>query len=250
MPPESAPTSTYAAQCAETRIVLERMSMLKPGDARRERLREAVIQSNLHYARHIAALYSASGVPDEATFEAARRGLILAVDGFVPGSADFLTFATPLIIRQVRAGRPGNVRGLCARGRMRQVADALPGSADRLARDLGRSPTIPELADAMDASPEEIVNSLDTALGYAESRPEAGGRPPQNHGLAPEIGHQELKALLAPLPERNKRIVMMRYLRGMTDAQIGAELGISPVHVSRLLAQALGALRAAGPGPA
>lgn len=242
-----------------------------PGDVRRARLRERLALDHTRYARHIAGLYSAPAEPDEAACAAARAGLAAAVDAYDPESGlDFLAFATPLILREVRAlRRAGSAAGHPPR-RSRQLADALPATADRLARRLGRSPTISELAAALGVDVERVVESLDTALGYPAARTglarresdqatEPGGRTGATGraaeadaapSFADTLSSEQIKTLLAPLSERNKRIVMMRYLRGMTDAQIGAEMNISPVHVCRLLAQAVNVLHIADPSAA
>lgn len=291
-----APLPPPPHQASQTLLAFAGMRALIPGDSRRERLRETLVQDHMRYAWHIATLYSSPADPGEVTFATARLSLTRAIDAYDPDSGtDFLTFATPLILREVRALRRGAGTGPHAPTRSRRLADALPASADRLARSLGRSPTIAELATALGVGTEEVVESLDTALGYPapqsehsrsgsgnllrahdpSSGPSSGPSPDATLGSAPDpspdtalgsapdtapdsadvrraeppafaaaLTSEQLKRLLAPLSERNKRIVMMRYLRGMTDVQIGAELNISPVQVSRLLAQAMTALHA------
>jgi RNA polymerase sigma-B factor len=259
-----APTAPHPAQCSETLRILKQMSTLLPDDSLRERLRETVILEHMHYALHIAALYSSHGEPGEATYATARSSLARAVDEYDHESGiDFLAYATPVILREVRALRTaGSSAGgapyssaLSNPRRSRHLADALPGCADRLTEQFGRRPTIAELASAMGVRSEDVVESLDAALGKRAMSADFSRRIPDadrdgaDNVLDFKVGlnREQVKILLAPLSERNKRIVMMRYLRGMTDAQIGAELNISPVHVHRLLNQAMTALRAAEP---
>ncbi|HEV2633510.1 MAG TPA: sigma-70 family RNA polymerase sigma factor [Actinocrinis sp.] len=269
--PRPAPLRPPENQSSQTLLAFAELRAFGPGDVRRARLRERLVLDHTRYARHIAGLYSAPDKPDDAAFAAARAGLAAAVDAYDPESGlDFLAFATPLILREVRAlRRAGSAAGHPPR-RSRQLADALPATADRLARRLGRSPTISELAAALGVDVERVVESLDTALGYPAARTglarresdqaaEPGGRTGATGrtaeadaapSFADTLSSEQIKTLLAPLSERNKRIVMMRYLRGMTDAQIGAEMNISPVHVCRLLAQAVNVLHIADPSVA
>ena len=251
-----APPSPDAEQRVETLRVLLQMRTLKHGDSLRKVLAGQVILSHMPYARYIAALYKSTGEPDEVTGAIAEHSLAVAVDGFDPESGvDFLAYATPVILREVRSRHRAGRGELRTPRRARHLADALPASADRFTRKTGRSPTISELASALGVRGEEIVEALDTALGCSETPSGSLGQIPggdHEHldsggpdlGFTEELSEDQVKLLLAPLPERNKRIVMMRYLRGMSDAQIGAELNISPVHVQRLLTQAMGALLA------
>lgn len=249
-----APEAPPAAQCAETLRLLTQMSTLLPDDSVRERLRETVILDHMRYAWHIAALYSSHDEPARVTRAMARAGLARAADEYDPGSGiDFLTYATPVIVREVRALRALTGTAKSPARYSRRIADALPGCADRLTAQLGRSPTIAEIASALSVGSEAIVESLDAALGtfavQADLTRQAAGAERECAGNVLDfragMSREQIRILLAPLSERNKRIVVMRYVRGMTDAQIGAKLNISPVHVHRLLKQAMSALRAA-----
>jgi RNA polymerase sigma-B factor len=140
---------------------------------------------------------------------------------------------------------------------MQELSLALHGApAEQLERRLGRSPTIAELAEHLGALPEEIVEAFDASAAYSATSLERPLVPGDEQGasLGETLGEDDdayqwvvdreaLKPLLAALPERDKRILLMRFFRGMTQSQIGAELGVSQMQVSRYLTRILGTLR-------
>jgi RNA polymerase sigma-B factor len=232
--------------------LLRRMGALGPQDALRARLREAVIRDHMRDAWHIAALYRPRDVAGEDDVQLAYRCLGQAVDGFDPEcGGSFLSYAVPVILREVKASRQGDAGQLGASRRARQAADALCVSARALTRDLRRSPSVPELAAAMGESCEDVVESLDAALGYAmawidlpESAAQGVPGPGRDGAHADAPGRDAFAVVFALLENRAKQVLLMRFLRRLSPAQIAAELGASPEEVSRLLDQSLGRLGA------
>jgi len=237
--------------------LLRRMGALGPQDALRASLREAVIRDHMRHAWYIAALYRPRDVAGEDDVQLAYRSLATAVDGFDPESGgSFLGHAVPVILREVKASRHGDAGQLGVARRARQAADALCVSVRQLTRDLRRSPSVPELAVAMGESCEDVVESLDAALGYAMAwidLPESASQdvigPGQGSARVDASSREAFAAVFTLLEDRAKQVLLMRFLRKMTPAQIAAELGVYPEQVSRLLDQSLSRLGAAQGNP-
>ncbi|WP_034261443.1 SigB/SigF/SigG family RNA polymerase sigma factor [Actinospica robiniae] len=241
---------------AQTVSRLSEMARLPDGDAERVRLREEVIRGHMDYARGIAMRYRRRGGVAEDLVQVAYLGLVKAVDNFDPErGAGFLAYATPTIMGEIRRYfRDATWDVHVARG-LRELAVGLHAAADELTGELGRQPTVAELAVRLGVEREEVVEALDASAAYsADSLDSPVGPEPGASELGDLVGQadpgfeavvdrQVLKEQVAALPERDKRILLMRFFRGNTLAQIGAELGISQMQVSRLLARILARLR-------
>jgi RNA polymerase sigma-B factor len=140
--------------------------------------------------------------------------------------------------------------------RMQELSLELWNVTEQFAHRLGRSPTVEELAAELDVSAEEVVEAVDAAAAYnaasldkpvevGDSRSVALGElvGADDPGFDDVVDRVVLKPLLAKLPERDKRVLLMRFFRNMTQSEIGAELGVSQMQVSRLLTRILGELR-------
>jgi RNA polymerase sigma-B factor len=140
--------------------------------------------------------------------------------------------------------------------RLQELRLALTKASDELSQRLDRSPTVAELATALGVSEEDVVDGL--AVGNAYTASSLDSPPPEDDGgegsLADRLGYEDtalegveyresLKPLLAQLPPRERRIIMLRFFGNMTQSQIGEEVGISQMHVSRLLTRTLAQLR-------
>ncbi|MBR7837518.1 SigB/SigF/SigG family RNA polymerase sigma factor [Actinospica durhamensis] len=240
---------------ADTMRALERMAALPDGDTERAALRDAVIREHMGYARGIALRYGRRGGPAEDLVQVAYLGLVKAVDHFDPArGVGFLAYATPTIVGEIRRYyRDATWDVHVARG-LRELAVAVHGAADELTARLGRQPTLAELAAHLEVEHDEVVEALDASSAYtaasldgpcsADGSSELGellGH--TDPGFDAVVDHEVLKAQVAALPERDKRILLLRFFRGRTLAQIGAELDVSPMQVSRLLARILARLR-------
>ncbi|MBR7830237.1 SigB/SigF/SigG family RNA polymerase sigma factor [Actinospica sp. MGRD01-02] len=255
-----------AEQRAETMRVLRRMAALPRDDPERARLRAEVIEDHMPYARHIAQRYGgrgaagsagASGGSGEDFEQVAYLGLVKAVDNFDPEhGTGFLGYATPMIIGEIKRYFRDATWGVHVPRRMQELSGALRKATDTLVHELGREPTIAELAEHLGADPEEIVEAIDAAGAYTTaSLDHPVNTEEQGASLLDFMGEQDerfdavidrqvLTGLLAGLGERDKRILLMRFFRGMTQAEIGEELGVSQMQISRLLNRILRELRA------
>ena len=244
-------------QRAETMRVLRRMVALPADDPERARLRDEVVEDHMPYARHIAQRYGGRGASGEDFEQVAYLGLVKAVDNFDPEhGTGFLGYATPMIIGEIKRYFRDATWGVHVPRRMQELSGALRKATDTLTHDLGREPTIAELARHLGAEPEEIVEAIDAAGAYTTAsldhpvNSEEQGASlldfmgEDDAGFDAVIDHQVLTELLTRLGERDKRILLMRYFRGMTQAEIGEELGVSQMQISRLLSRILKELRA------
>jgi len=237
---------------------LRRLATLDPDDPERSALRDYVIGEYMSYARYVAGRFQHRGESVEDLEQVAYVGLVKAVDNYDPDyRTSFLTYATPMIAGEIKRHFRDTTWDVHVPRRLQELSAALRPAEEALAQNLGRSPTLTELADRLDASSEEIVDALEAAAVYstasldvpiAQSDGEGStlgellGADDPAYGLVVE--RETLKPLLAALGDRDKRILLMRFFRGMSQAEIGAELGVSQMQVSRLLTQILGRLRA------
>jgi len=245
-------------QRAATMKVLRYMSTLAPDDPERIRLRAEVVEDHMPYARHLAHRYARSGVSEEDFEQVAYLGLVKAVDNFDPEyGTGFLGYATPMIVGEIKRYFRDTTWSVHVPRRMQELSGALRKAVEAMTSELGREPTVLELAGRLEATEEEIVHAIEASEAYTTASldhpvgEESDGGAPLGDLLGDRdpafdlmIDRQVLKELVAKLGERDKRILLMRYFRGMTQAEIGEELGVSQMQISRLLTRILRELRA------
>jgi RNA polymerase sigma-B factor len=218
--------------------------------------RERIIVAYLGLADRLADRYRGNKtMPLEDLRQTARLGLVKAVDRYEPDRANpFIPYAVATVIGEIkRYLRDTSWRLRVPRG-IKDLALRLCRAVDELPQQLGRSPTVPELAEYLDASEEEVLEAIEVA--QTRSAPSldqpAGdegdavlgdfvtdrspGEEPENLIVLPE--------LVQRLPRREREIIRMRYVEELTQDEIAARIGISQMHVSRLLRRALDRMRA------
>jgi RNA polymerase sigma-B factor len=257
LPPRTL-TPEREAQRAETMRVLRRMVAMPVGDPERDRLRDEVVEDHMPYARHIARRYSTRGSTAEDFEQVAYLGLVKAVDNFDPEhGTGFLGYATPMIVGEIKRYFRDATWSVHVPRHMQELTGAMHKCADVLTAELGRAPTLPELAKRLCVPTEELVEALDASEAYnTASLDRPVGREGSEGGacLGEMIGEEDpgyelavdrevLRGLVEELGERDKRILLMRFFRGMTQSEIGERLGISQMQVSRLIAKILARLR-------
>ena len=201
----------------------------------------------------LARRYRDRGVSLEDLTQVGMIGLIKSVDRFDPsrGSA-FSTFATPTIIGEIkRYFRDKSWLVRLPRG-LQEMRPRLAAAREELSHQLGRSPTIAELAAHMSLTEDAVLEALDAANAYSAASIDAVGDGDRSLSVAIErsLGVEDpaldlverrecVIGLLDQLPERERRIIFLRFFRDRTQTEIAQELGISQMHVSRLLSQTL-----------
>ena len=230
---------------------LASMAALPAGDPARERLRQSVIAAYLPMAHRLAARYHVGGEPLDDLFQVAALGLIQAVDRFDPARCEvFPAFAIPSIVGELRRHFRDRVGDLRPPRAVQELGLKVSLARDDLAQRLRREPTTGDLADHVGAAPEAVAE----AIVYGRARraasldvPGVADRAigPGDHDRALEDADTRLtlRPLLHALPQRERRIVWLRYWHQCSQSEIAADLGISQMHVSRLLSRALATMQ-------
>jgi RNA polymerase sigma-B factor len=221
--------------------------------------REKLIEQYMSLVRSLARRYSYRGEQLEDLVQIGAIGLIKAIDRFdINRGVELTTYATPNIIGEIKRhfrDKGWSVR--VPRG-LQELNVRLSRLIEQLTVQLGRSPTIPELAKAAGVEEEEVLEALESGRAYSSLSLSVGGGGGDDDDLDPleSIGteeHQyevsEDRAVLAPgfkaLDERERKILQLRFFEGLTQSQIAQQVGISQMHVSRLIRRSLEKIREA-----
>jgi RNA polymerase sigma-B factor len=226
-------------------------------------LREPILQQYQNLINSLAAKFTRAGVPMDDLAQVAAIGLIRALDRFDPErGVKFVTYAVSTMVGEIKHYFRDCTWGMKVPRHLQEIATNLPRVEEQLYSRLGRSPTIGELAERFHASEEEIVEAMELAPAYQPQSLdtriefESGdgtdrvqdlvGRTDERIGAV--IEHAPLMEALDSLDERKRQIVEMRYFEECSQSEVGREMGISQMHVSRLERQALAELRSAMAG--
>lgn len=227
-------------------------ALSRPDD--RATARESLVHLHVPMVEHCARRFSNRGEPLEDLHQVGLIGLLKAIDRFDPNrGVEFSTFAMPTILGEIK--RHFRDRGWAIRvpRRLQELKMQISAARGELTQKLGRSPTPPELAHALGCSVDEVIEGLESGQAYATVPLDGGGTDGEpwtpasaaqvEAGLERVDVRESIKPLLLQLNERDRQILLLRFFREMTQSQIAAEVGISQMHVSRLLARTLGQLR-------
>lgn len=226
----------------------------REGDAE---ARERLVSRYLPLVRSLASRYAGRGEPLEDLVQVGSIGLLLAIERFdVERGVQFTTYAVPTIVGEIQRHFRDRAWALHVPRRMKELSVRLTRTVGTMTAELGRAPTIAELAEAIGAEEDEIVEALETSHAFSTrslSQPlgSNGGEDETMQDLlgVPEAGYAEVEdgvlveTGLAALDERERRIVELRFFEGLTQSEIAARIGISQMHVSRLLRRALQTMR-------
>jgi RNA polymerase sigma-B factor len=253
-PPARPGQAVSAHDRAQAKAMFEAYAQAREsGDPGRYRLREDLIRMHLPLVRFLARRYANRGEPMDDLVQAGSLGLVKAVDGFdVTRGLEFSTYASPTILGEIRRHFRDRTWAVhVSRGLQELVATVTRARADLTAR-LGRAPTVAETAARVGRSEEDVLTALDCSAAYTARSFEAivgdeltlgdtlGSR---DTGIEDVELHESLRPLVARLPARQQRMLQLRFYGNLTQSQIAAELGISQMHVSRLLARTFAQLR-------
>lgn len=239
--------------------LLVEFAELGPDEPRRPLLRDRLVAGYLPVARHIAQRYARRGEPLDDLEQVASIGLMHALERFDPARGrDFLSYAVPTITGEVRRHFRDATWTVRAPRSLKERYLAVGAATTSLSLRLGRAPTVGELAEHLDLDRDEVVEavaaggsyqpaSLDAALGDgSDASPEAAlidKLAVGDDGLERAEQRATLHTLVAGLPERERTILVLRFVHDRTQAEIGAALCISQMHVSRLLSRTVALLR-------
>jgi RNA polymerase sigma-B factor len=230
----------------------------------RHDVRQRLVAEHLPIADHIARRFRNRGQPEEDLRQVAAIGLIQAVDRFDPTRGnDFLAFAVPTITGEVRRYFRDATWAVRVPRRVKELHASITAKTTELSHELGRAPRPSELAAALDQPVEQIHEGLAAANAYHSDSLDALVSPAdgattsvsdllggQDERLAGVVDREALLPALRLLPERERAIVVLRFFGNLTQTQIADRVGLSQMHVSRLLAASIAALRATMTAPA
>lgn len=216
-------------------------------------LRDELVTVHLGLARRLARRFDYRGQSQDDLYQVASIGLLKAVSRFDPSrEVEFTTFATTTITGELK--RHFRDRGWAIRAprRLQELYLELGPAAELLGHRLGRPPTITELAADVDASEESVIEALEAGQGYRTASIDAPGD--GNRAIADRLATEdaaislvddlsEIAPAFRSLPERSRVIIRLRFVDGLTQSEIAKEVGISQMHVSRLLSESLAQLR-------
>jgi len=254
--PVSTRSEKTAADRAHARGLFTELAALPEGDPRRARLRDELVEQHLPLVEYLARRFRNRGEPLDDLVQVATIGLIKSVDRFdLERGVEFSTYATPTIVGEIKRHFRDKGWAIRVPRRLQELKLSLTKASSELSQKNGRSPTVAELATHLGLSEEEILEGLESANAYsAVSLDAPDGGDDDSPSVSDSLGitddalegveyRESLKPLLEKLPAREKKILLLRFFGGMTQSQIAGELGISQMHVSRLLARTLAQLR-------
>ncbi|MCG5434433.1 SigB/SigF/SigG family RNA polymerase sigma factor [Mycobacterium sp. MYCO198283] len=250
------PRARRSGEYADVPDMFRELERLAPDSPQYRRQRDRITERCLPLAEHIARRFDGRGEPHEDLLQVARLGLVNAVNRYDVGNgSDFLSFAVPTIMGEVRRHFRDFGWSLSVPRRLKELHLRIGVTTAEMSQRLGRAPTPSELAAELELPREQVIEGLVAGTSYnASSIFNNGGDDDDMPGIADRIGgpdvrldhvenRQALLPLLESLPERERRILVLRFFEQQTQSQIAAQIGVSQMHVSRLLARALSRLR-------
>ena len=223
-------------------------------DEQRAAARDALVETHLPLVRHLARRYAERGEPMEDVIQAGTIGLIQAVDRFEPDrGVAFSTYAVPTVVGAIRRHFRDATWSVKVPRRVQELREKIDAAHDSLTQDLGRSPTVAEIAERASVDAQDVLDSLE--LSRVREMTQIDAVAPDGAPLADRIGDldaslagvddaETVKKLLDSLPEQERIVVKMRFFDGMSQSEIASKVGVSQMQVSRLLSRSLAKLRA------
>ncbi|QGV81647.1 RNA polymerase sigma factor SigF [Streptomyces ficellus] len=236
----------------------DRLAVLEEGTAEYQYVRNTLIELNLSLVKYAATRFRNRSDQMEDIIQVGTIGLIKAIDRFdLSREVEFTTFAMPCVIGEIKRFFRDTSWSVHVPRRLQELRIDIARATDELFQRFDRSPTPAELAEHLGMEEEEILEGLVAANGYtagsidlplddsgdnsSETLGDRLGEPDRELEIVENV--QALKPLIEQFDERDRRILKMRYVDEMTQSEIGAELGVSQMHVSRLLSRITARLR-------
>ena len=233
------------------------LASIAPDSMEFQRQRDKIVERCLPLADHIARRFEGRGEPRDDLVQVARVGLVNAVVRFdVEAGSDFVSFAVPTIMGEVRRHFRDNSWSVKGPRGLKELHLRVGTATAGLSQRLGRAPTATELASELGMERDEVVEGLVAGSSYNTLSIDTGGGSDDDdvRAIADTLGdvdagldriedREALRPLLEALPERERMVLVLRFFESMTQTQIAERVGISQMHVSRLLAKSLTRLR-------
>ncbi|HEX6247050.1 MAG TPA: RNA polymerase sigma factor SigF [Nocardioidaceae bacterium] len=225
-------------------------------EAEQSQAREDLVRLHLPLVEHLTRRFLNRGEHYDDLLQVGTIGLIKAIDRFDSDrGVEFSTYATPTIVGEIKRHFRDKSWAIRVPRRLQELRAAISSASAELTQDLGRSPTVAEIALRIGVTDEEVIEGLESANAYTTLSLDAADSAEDSAlSMLDTIGEDDealehvenresLKPLLEALDPREKHILTLRFFRGMTQSQIAAEIGVSQMHVSRLLNRTLSHLR-------
>jgi RNA polymerase sigma-B factor len=256
--PEPRTSSRWGdAQRQRERELIDVLASTPDDDPAHRRARDELVTLHLPLVQFLARRFRDRGEPLDDLVQVGTIGLIKAVDRFDPErGVEFATYATPTIVGEIKRHFRDKGWAIRVPRRLQELRLSIGSATAELSQSSGRTPTVAEIAAHLGVSEDDVIEGLEGAQAYATSSLDSPiGGDADAPMLADRLGDEDpglesieyresLRPLLAALPSRERRILALRFFHGMTQSEIAEEVGVSQMHVSRLLAKSLATLRA------
>jgi RNA polymerase sigma-B factor len=231
------------------------LAAMPVGHPSRANLRDRAIEAWMPLARHLANRYAGRGEPADDLHQVAVLGLIKAVDRFdAERGIEFAGFAIPTIVGELKRHFRDRTWSVRVPRRLQELRLAITGANSDLTHTLGRAPTVADIAAHLGISEEDVLEGLEGARAYNSTSLSTPANADGSMSLGDTLGGEdsafelaELRIALGPavaaLDEREQKIISLRFYGNLTQSEIAEQIGVSQMHVSRLLARALAKLR-------
>ncbi|WP_333774981.1 RNA polymerase sigma factor SigF [Streptomyces sp. IBSBF 3136] len=258
--PEVADPSQVAPKDARelSRLFFQQLTVLEEGTPQYQYARNTLIEMNMSLVRYAAGRFRSRGPEEmEDIVQVGMIGLIKAIDRFeLSREVEFTSFAVPYIVGEIKRFFRDTTWAVHVPRRLQEARVQLAHATEELRSRLDRDPTVKELSELMSLPEDEVREARLASNGYNSTSLDAaiGGGEDGEAVLQDFIGVEDsalelvedfhaLAPLIAALDERDRQIIHMRFVEELTQAQIGERLGVSQMHVSRLLSRCLNRLR-------
>ncbi|MET9483223.1 RNA polymerase sigma factor SigF [Streptomyces sp. NPDC006638] len=241
---------------ALSKTLFARLESLEEGTYEHAYVRNTLVELNLALVKFAASRFRSRSEPMEDIVQVGTIGLIKSIDRFeLSRGVEFPTFAMPTIVGEIKRFFRDTSWSVRVPRRLQELRLDLAKASDELAQRLDRAPTVGELAERLGLTHDEVVEGMTASNAYTASSLDAQPTEDDSEAaLSDRIGYDDhglegieyvesLKPMIAELPQRDRHILSLRFVANMTQSEIGEELGISQMHVSRLLTRTLEKLR-------
>jgi RNA polymerase sigma-B factor len=236
--------------------LIEAMAALPVNHPDRPALRRQAIEAWLPMANRLTRRYMGRGEPFDDLLQTATIGLIKAIDGFDPGrGVDFTGYAIPTVLGEIKRYFRDRSWTLRIPRRLQELRMAIGAARTELEHSLTRAPTVADISAHLGVGEEEILEALEAGHAYRPASLSTPVRDGEDLSLGDTLGTEDngfamaefgvsLPPAMECLTDRERTIITLRFYGELTQSKIAEKIGISQMHVSRLLTQALGKLRA------
>jgi RNA polymerase sigma-B factor len=253
-PPTPDDQQNASEQIPATQLLAE-LHALPEDDPRRKKLRDQLVETHMPLVIYLARRFSGRNEPMNDLVQVGAIGLLKAIDRFDPERGlEFSTYATPTILGEIKRHFRDTGWLIHVPRRAQELQTTVNTARAELSQELGRAPTVSELAERIDVDEEIVLEALDAARAYSGVPLDVLAAPGETVPEHPMLGVVDegfeqveqralLREVIAKLPENEREILLLRFVASKTQTEIAAIVGVSQMQVSRLVARGLKRLR-------